>query len=174
MKHPLKETWSSKHHFSRATADITILISTARAPSMITSQSVCEVSTPQRVRLSPPLLQGDEIPTPGLAMSPPTPRTISSQAPVTPVNQFFGTPFSSFRSSENVLESSDSTSLSNREFDPTALFVGGLETLGPSAWTQEKVEALFGRFRGLLHVKFVCPCECPPEMIIMVPLPETL
>jgi len=174
VKHPLKETWSSKHHFSRATADITILISTARAPSMITSQSVCEVSTPQRVRLSPPLLQGDEIPTPGLAMSPPTPRTISSQAPVTPVNQFFGTPFSSFRSSENVLESSDSTSLSNREFDPTALFVGGLETLGPSAWTQEKVEALFGRFRGLLHVKFVCPCECPPEMIIMVPLPETL
>ena len=161
VKHPLKETWSSKHHFSRATADMTILISTARAPSMI-SQSVCEVSTPQRVRLSPPLLQGDEIPTPGLAMSPPTPRTISSQAPVTPVNQFFGTPFSSFRSSENVLESSDSTSLSSREFDPTALFVGGLETLGPSAWTQEKVEALFGRFRGLLHVKFVCPCEWTP------------
>jgi len=137
-------------------------MSMARAPSMIVSQSVCEVSTPQRVRLSPPLLQGDEVPTPGLAMSPPTPQTISSQAPVTPINQFFGPPFLSFRSSESVLESSDSASLSSREFDPTALFVGGLETLGPSAWTQEKVEALFGRFRGLSHVKFVCPRERSP------------
>jgi len=92
-------------------------------------------------------------------MSPPTPRTISSQAPATPV---FGTPFSSFRTSENIVESSDSASLSSREFDPTALFVGGLETLGPGAWTQEKVEALFGRFRGLSHVKFVCPRMCSP------------
>jgi len=126
------------------------------------SQSVCEVSTPQRVQLSPPLLQGDEISAPGLAMSPPTPRTTSSQAPVTPVNQFFGAPFSSFRSRENALETSDSASLSSREFDPTALFVGGLEIMGPSAWTQEKVEVFFGRFRGLLHVKFVCPRECLP------------
>ncbi|KAF5352462.1 hypothetical protein D9756_006010 [Leucocoprinus leucothites] len=128
-----------------------------KATSIIASQSVCEVSTPQRARLPSPLLQEGEVPMPGLVMSPPTPRTTLSQIPATPVGQSFCVPFSTHKSQESVLEPSDSTARIDREFDPTALFVGGLELLGPGAWTEEKVRAFFGRFRGLEYVKFVRP-----------------
>jgi hypothetical protein len=128
-----------------------------RPPSILTSQSVCEVSTPQRPHISPPLLQGDDLPTPGLAMSPPTRRTSLSQTPVTPINQSFRAHFSAFKSKESALENNEGPIRADREIDPTCLFVGGLEMFGPSAWTEEKVQAFFGRFGGLEYVRFVRP-----------------
>ena len=46
-----------------------------------------------------------------------------------------------------------------RELDRSTLFVGGLETFGPSAWDEEKVTKFFARFGGLESVKVVRPGE---------------
>jgi hypothetical protein len=48
---------------------------------------------------------------------------------------------------------------SDRELDPTTLFVGGLEMFGPGAWNEEKVKNFFARFGGLESVKVVRPCK---------------
>ena len=47
----------------------------------------------------------------------------------------------------------------DRELDPTTLFVGGLEMFGPGAWDEEKVKNFFARFGGLESVKVVRPCK---------------
>ncbi|TEB38965.1 hypothetical protein FA13DRAFT_1785235 [Coprinellus micaceus] len=44
-----------------------------------------------------------------------------------------------------------------RSIDPTSLFVGGLEIIGPSAWDEEKVRLHFAKYGGLQHVKLVRP-----------------
>lgn len=44
-----------------------------------------------------------------------------------------------------------------RSIDPTSLFVGGLEIVGPSAWDEEKVRLHFAKYGGLQHVKLVRP-----------------
>ncbi|KAF9566097.1 hypothetical protein CPC08DRAFT_814999 [Agrocybe pediades] len=46
---------------------------------------------------------------------------------------------------------------SDRDIDPTTLFVGGLEMFGPGAWDEEKVRVFFARFGGLESVKLVRP-----------------
>jgi len=48
---------------------------------------------------------------------------------------------------------------SDRDIDPTTLFVGGLEMFGPGAWDEEKVRLFFARFGGLESVKVVRPCR---------------
>lgn len=122
------------------------------SPSVVASQSACEVLSPRRLRVPSPLVTADEIPTPGLAMSPPTPRTTLCQTPVTPTNQLSDGSFSGYKPKCDGREHNN-----NREFDPLTLFVGGLEIYGPGAWTEEKVQSFFGRFGGLEHVKMVRP-----------------
>lgn len=49
-----------------------------------------------------------------------------------------------------------------RSIDPTSLFVGGLEIIGPSAWDEEKVRLHFAKYGGLQHVKLVRPRKSVP------------
>ncbi|KAJ7070828.1 hypothetical protein C8F01DRAFT_1107992 [Mycena amicta] len=76
--------------------------------------------------------------TPGLGMSPVTPKTTDShQFPTTPtsVNEEIG------------------------RLAPTSLFVGGLEMFGPDAWDEDRVAALFGKYGGLENVTLVKPAN---------------
>jgi hypothetical protein len=64
---------------------------------------------------------------------------------------------------------------SDRELDPTTLFVGGLEMFGPGAWDEEKVKNFFARFGGLESVKVVRPCKFSAtfsNIIIFFPISE--
>ena len=90
----------------------------------------------------------------------------SSITPVSPGSQFPVTPTSC---NDNLHQSTQQKSLgepetpmmnrSDRELDPTTLFVGGLEMFGPGAWDEEKVKNFFARFGGLESVKVVRPCK---------------
>ncbi|KAF8898973.1 hypothetical protein BD779DRAFT_50484 [Infundibulicybe gibba] len=86
--------------------------------------------------------------TPGLGMSPLTPKTSGSTYPVTPT---------SAGDDGLKLSFTKDTALKDRELDPMTLFVGGLEMFGPGAWDEEKVTNFFSRFGGLESVKLVRP-----------------
>ncbi|KAJ6621088.1 hypothetical protein B0H10DRAFT_2215358 [Mycena sp. CBHHK59/15] len=93
--------------------------------------------------------------TPGLGMSPITPKTSGSQFPMTPTSTSGDLQSASFQS----YESKDKSVYFDeaKDLDPTTLFVGGLEMFGPGAWDEDRVSALFGRFGGLESVKVVRP-----------------
>lgn len=107
----------------------------------------------------------------------------SSITPVSPGSQFPVTP-TSFN--DNLHQSVQPKSLgepeipmnrSDRELDPTTLFVGGLEMFGPGAWDEEKVKNFFARFGGLESVKVVRPCKFSAtfskcDIIIFCPISE--
>ncbi|CAA7265950.1 unnamed protein product [Cyclocybe aegerita] len=98
--------------------------------------------------------------TPALDTSSITPLTPGSQFPLTPTTGGFDTSRDLTSKSfgediHNVTESRDPRS--QREIDPTTLFVGGLEMFGPGAWDEEKVRKFFSRFGGLESVKVVRP-----------------
>jgi hypothetical protein len=80
----------------------------------------------------------------------------SSITPVSPGSQFPVTP----PSCNDNLHHPETRMMnrSDRELDPTTLFVGGLEMFGPGAWDEEKVKNFFARFGGLESVKVVRPC----------------
>jgi hypothetical protein len=46
-----------------------------------------------------------------------------------------------------------------RNIDPTSIFVGGLDVVGQNPWSEERVKDYFSRFGGLESVKFVKPCR---------------
>lgn len=96
--------------------------------------------------------------TPALDTSSITPVSPGSQFPVTPTscndNLHQSMQPKSFGEPETPL-----TNRSDRELDPTTLFVGGLEMFGPGAWDEEKVKNFFARFGGLESVKVVRPCK---------------
>ncbi|KAF7347648.1 RNA binding protein [Mycena venus] len=81
--------------------------------------------------------------TPGLAMSPITPKTAGSQFPSTPTS----TSGDLFQEKNVYFEETA------KDLDPTTLFVGGLEM----NWDEERVTAFFERFGGLKSVKVVRP-----------------
>ena len=97
----------------------------------------------------------------------------SSITPVSPGSQFPVTPTSC---SDNLHQSMQPKFLgepetptmnrSDRELDPTTLFVGGLEMFGPGAWDEEKVKNFFARFGGLESVKVVRPRKFFPLPLI--------
>lgn len=93
--------------------------------------------------------------TPGLEMSPTTPRTPGPMYPLTPNNG------EDLRSELCELKEHPyfHTPRPDRELDPTTLFVGGLEMFGPGAWDEEKVRRFFSRFGGLESVKLVKPSK---------------
>jgi hypothetical protein len=107
----------------------------------------------------------------------------SSITPVSPGSQFPVTPTSC---NDNLHQSVQPKSLgepetpmnrSDRELDPTTLFVGGLEMFGPGAWDEEKVKNFFARFGGLESVKVVRPCKFSAtfskcDIIISFPISE--
>ncbi|KAF7307112.1 RNA binding protein [Mycena indigotica] len=95
--------------------------------------------------------EGDEPETPGLGMSPVTPKTNDSQ-------QFPTTPATSV--SEDDTTGKDASYFPGGEpkgIDPTSLFVGGLEMYGPDAWDEHRVTALFEKYGGLQSVRVVKP-----------------
>ncbi|KAF8807798.1 hypothetical protein BYT27DRAFT_7189890 [Phlegmacium glaucopus] len=85
----------------------------------------------------------------------------SSITPITPGSQFPITPTScddkSMRPKTLGERENPIMNRSDRELDPTTLFVGGLEMFGPGAWDEEKVKNFFARFGGLESVKVVRP-----------------
>ncbi|KAJ3540312.1 hypothetical protein NMY22_g4349 [Coprinellus aureogranulatus] len=94
---------------------------------------------------APPRYTGDtnsEIPS--------TPRTPSSVYPLTPT---------SCTDEEKPLDHAPELQEvpAQRSIDPTSLFVGGLELVGPSAWDESKVRQHFSKYGGLQHVKLVRP-----------------
>jgi hypothetical protein len=99
-------------------------------------------------------------PTPAFEMSPLTPKTPGSLYPVTPIDDI-GFNASSYKEYDNR-DSEYHRDLHRpaRELDPYTLFVGGLETFGPGAWDEAKVEGYFARFGGLESVKVVRPGKC--------------
>ena len=125
--------------------------------SFATLERSLEVSFQSRCQV-----QELEIPsTPRLGMSPITPKTPGSLFPITPTDGTIGFQTSAFKEYEDKESAhhSDSGRI-GRELDPTTLFVGGLETSGPGAWDETKVENFFARFGGLESVKVVRPGGC--------------
>lgn len=105
--------------------------------------------------------EGQELdmpPTPGLGKSPITPKTPGPQFPITPTSVNTDLQRLSFKEYEGKERGyyNDSPQ-TERELDPTTLFVGGLETFGPGAWNEEKVANFFSHFGGLESVKLVRP-----------------
>ena len=97
--------------------------------------------------------------TPALDTSSITPITPGSQFPITPTSCDDALHQST---RPKVLEEKENSMINNRsdrELDPTTLFVGGLEMFGPGAWNEEKVKNFFARFGGLESVKVVRPCK---------------
>ncbi|XP_006454050.1 hypothetical protein AGABI2DRAFT_113810 [Agaricus bisporus var. bisporus H97] len=118
-------------------------------PSIIASRSPPERFSLQKLEISSRPVPADEVAVPGLAMSPPTPRTTLPRTPVTPSNPAHnGAPFARKLVREHG---------NDRENDPTTLFVGGLELYGPEAWSLGKLHSVFARFDGLVDVKMVRP-----------------
>ncbi|KAJ7040393.1 hypothetical protein C8F04DRAFT_255421 [Mycena alexandri] len=93
--------------------------------------------------------------TPGLEMSPITPKTSGSQFPTTPTSTDGDLQRSAFQEYESKEKNGYFDEV--KELDPTTLFVGGLEMYGSGAWDEERVSAFFGRFGGLESVKVVRP-----------------
>lgn len=109
-------------------------------------------------------------PTPGLGMSPITPKTPGSLFPITPTEDTSGLHTSAFKEYDGKEHEPHGDSDRNeRELDPTTLFVGGLETFGPGAWDEAKVERFFARFGGLESVKVVRPGGFHLQRIIVQP-----
>ncbi|KAF7307104.1 RNA binding protein [Mycena indigotica] len=110
-----------------------------------------ELSTTASVEENENTQEGDEPETPGLGMSPVTPKTNDSQ-------QFPTTPATSV--SEDDTTGKDASYFPGGEpkgIDPTSLFVGGLEMYGPDAWDEHRVTALFEKYGGLQSVRVVKP-----------------
>lgn len=101
-------------------------------------------------------------PTPGLAMSPITPKTPSSQFPHTPTSMagdFAAVQSSEFPTDEQSMYIPEGIH-TEKELDPTTLFVGGLEMHGLGAWDEEKVKNFFAQYDGLESIKLVRPGTC--------------
>jgi hypothetical protein len=95
-------------------------------------------------------------------MSPITPKTPGSLLPITPTDDTSGLYPLAFKDHDKEHSYQSNLDRNERELDPTTLFVGGLETFGPGAWDETKVEKFFARFGGLESVKLVRPGECFP------------
>ena len=104
--------------------------------------------------------QLDIVSTPGLGMSPITPKSLGSGFPSTPTDL---SAEMSGLSLEPKLNCGDPYNNDNvfkgKPVDPTTLFVGGLEMFGPSAWDEGKVRKCFEKYGTLENVKFVRPCK---------------
>lgn len=123
----------------------------SRTSITISELPVADALSLQRLEISSCPIPADEMTTPGLVMSPSTPRTALPHTPVTPINQAHNEVL--------FVHKLDREHGNDREYDPTSLFVGGLEVCGPEAWTVGKLHSLFARFDGLLDVKMVRPRE---------------
>lgn len=102
----------------------------------------------------------DMPPTPGLGMSPITPRTSGSMFPPTPTTadgDFHAVLQFSGYDDKGKLNYHSENQLEERTLDRTTLFVGGLEMYGSGAWDEEKVGNFFQKFGGLESVKVVRP-----------------
>jgi len=96
--------------------------------------------------------------TPALDPSSITPLTPGSQFPITPTTSVgYESVVQDEKFPDGKGDSVSRDARSDKEVDPTTLFVGGLEMFGPGAWDEEKVRKFFERFGGLESVKVVRP-----------------
>lgn len=108
---------------------------------------------------------------------PQTPGLDKASTPITPGSQFPVTPTSYAEDESQEIDYTEFNGKNtmtyprglrtDREIDPTTLFVGGLEMFGPGAWDEEKVKNFFSRFGGLESVKVVRPCK--PALVWWLP-----
>jgi hypothetical protein len=147
---------------------VPILILTRRRPSSSLSVVIADTNSATMHHDSNAASYPDEeqeldIPdTPGLGMSPITPKTSGSQFPTTPTSTNGDLQSSSFQDYESKEKNGYFDAA--KDIDPTTLFIGGLEMFGPGAWDEERVSTFFGRFGGLESVKVVRPrqsCSLP-------------
>ncbi|KAH8835461.1 hypothetical protein DL96DRAFT_1702441 [Flagelloscypha sp. PMI_526] len=91
-------------------------------------------------------------PTPGLGMSPVTPKTPGSQIPRTPpaVSGYHLV-------TDKVIEPNFENHDGERLLDPTTLFLGGLEMSGPGAWDEAKIHQIFSKYGSIVYIKLVKP-----------------
>lgn len=107
--------------------------------------------------------QNDMLSTPGLGMSPITPRSFGSAFPGTPTD--LSGELSGLSVDPYQIQDGPYTSirvLRSKSVDPTTLFVGGLEMFGPAAWDEGKVRKCFEKYGVLESVKFFRPCKVIP------------
>ncbi|KAK2461581.1 hypothetical protein APHAL10511_006044 [Amanita phalloides] len=100
--------------------------------------------------------QFDVASTPGLGMSPITPKSFGSGFPSTPTDlsgELSGLPVDP----KLIHDDRCSNVIKGKPVDPTTLFVGGLEMFGPGAWDEGKVRRCFEKYGALENVKFVRP-----------------
>ncbi|PFH54868.1 hypothetical protein AMATHDRAFT_393 [Amanita thiersii Skay4041] len=100
----------------------------------------------------------DALSTPGLGMSPVTPKSFGSGFPSTPTEpngDISGLSLDNKANQEGAYLGVNA--LQRRMVDPTTLFVGGLEMFGSAAWDEAKVRKCFEKFGGLESVKFIRP-----------------
>ncbi|OJA17384.1 RNA binding and recognition [Rhizopogon vesiculosus] len=97
-------------------------------------------------------------PTPEFGTSPITPNTPGSFIPHTPTTGSYLGDFQS-RSLPEFATGGIPQWNETRQgpFDPSTIFVGGLEMYGPNAWDEERVHNLFSRYGGIESVKVVRP-----------------
>ncbi len=119
----------------------------------------------------------DMPPTPGLGMSPITPRTPGVMFPATPtstIGDLHGIVSFNGYDSKDKDDYPEENTREERLLDPTTLFVGGLEMYGPGAWDEEKVSNFFRKFGGLESVKvvrpgmFSWPATAPPKTSLIL------
>ncbi|KAF8632990.1 hypothetical protein AX15_001587 [Amanita polypyramis BW_CC] len=102
--------------------------------------------------------QLDVVSTPGLGMSPITPKSLGSDFPSTPTDLSVELSGLSLDPKLNSGDSYNNNSVfKGKPVDPTTLFVGGLEMFGPDAWDEDKVRKCFEKYGALENVKFVRP-----------------
>ncbi|KIY51237.1 hypothetical protein FISHEDRAFT_70880 [Fistulina hepatica ATCC 64428] len=123
----------------------------------------------------------DVPPTPALGMSPITPKTPGVHFPVTPLTPNLNLNSLNLKDYagqgdirgrfehhkddhisgllNRYEHPGDSARTSDRELDPTTLFVGGLEMYGPDSWDEGKIEQVFSCYGGLESVKLVRPAN---------------
>ncbi|KAF7311102.1 RNA binding protein [Mycena chlorophos] len=128
----------------RAPSQLSVVIAENDDQNELVATAGGEAEDPEQELVMP-----DTPETPGLGMSPVTPKTTESQ-------QFPTTPTSV---AEEIPKEPGyfGASAEAKEIDPTSLFVGGLEMHGPDAWDERRVTALFGKYGGLQSVKVVKP-----------------
>jgi hypothetical protein len=142
--------------FFRPTSSSPVFVAAQMPPASLVKEDIVDPA-PAECQAE---VQELDIPlTPELGMSPITPKTPGSIFPDTPTGYVNDFQALSFKNNDEK-ESSTQGALNEteRELDPTSIFVGGLEMYGPTAWDEEKVHGYFGRFGAVENVKIVRPC----------------
>ncbi|ESK98071.1 rna-binding protein [Moniliophthora roreri MCA 2997] len=133
--------------------------------AMLGNLEISNVDLTPRPNATPSASGGDvelNLPeTPGLMMSPTTPKSPTSTFLRTPSSN--GEAYKALPMTKDIEDDDqkhyEGTHQDEKVLDPTTLFVGGLEMHGPGAWDEMKVQKYFQKFDGLESVKIIRPAN---------------